>query len=279
MYYFKYPFGVRLIGFAPAEAAQLAAALAHPPAAARGGPGYSCLLDESLQDPDFYIGNGDDVKALAALVALAPGPTQPALVLGGGAPADLPYMQLARPLDVEALHAALAELAATRADALAHTTARGIPVIPERRRKARLDLDLTDPAQYAARRRAPPNGAVLIVDKGGALRDHVAKLMASRRVAIEWTDSAATAARLCEETPVSVLIINTSTPRIDPYALCAAIKSRPEAARTAVVLMVSEACPYDAVRGRAAGVRGVLDKPVRDRHLLGALKKLLSMGH
>lgn len=86
-----------------------------------------------------------------------------------------------------------------------------------------------------------------------------------------------TAVRLCEETPVAVVLINTSTPGIDPYALCAAIKARPEAARVAVVLLVGPTFAYDAARAAAAGVRGFLDKPVADRHLLGAIKKLLSL--
>jgi CheY-like chemotaxis protein len=120
---------------------------------------------------------------------------------------------------------------------------------------------------------------VLIVDQRGALRDHLAKLLGARKRAIEWTDSAPTALRLCEETPVALVIINTSMPGIDPYGLCARIKDAPDGARIAVVLLVGPNCPYDPVRGKAAGVRGLLDKPVGDRHLLGAVKRLLSLPH
>ena len=269
----RFPFGVRLMGFSPADAAALCAALARAPAS---GPAYSCLLDASLQEPDLYIANGDSLKAIAELVALSPGTVQPALVVGA-APADLPYAQLARPFDAERLWRQRELLVAQRAEAVARLSARGIGPIPERRRQVRLDLDVTDPSEYARRRRGPPDGAVLIVDQRGALRDHLAKLLGARKRAIEWTDSAPTALRLCEETPVALVIVNTSMPGIDPYGLCAGIKEGPEGARIAVVLLVGPACPYDPVRGKAAGVRGLLDKPVADRHLLGAVKRLLSL--
>ncbi|HZV64698.1 MAG TPA: response regulator [Telluria sp.] len=269
----KYPFAVRLIGFAPPESASLAAALALAPAA---GPAYAALAEDSLQDPDFYLANGDDLAALARLAGANPSAIQPALIVGTPA-AEFPFPRLARPLDPLRMFELLAGLVASRAAALARITARGLPLPPERRRRQRLDVDLTDPAVYGARRRAPPNGAVLIIDKGGAFRDHVAKLLGARRLSVEWTDSASTAVRLCDETPVSLVLVNTSTPGIDPYRLCAEIKSLAEATRIAVVFLVGANFGYDGVRARAAGVRGMLDKPIADRHLVAALKKLLSL--
>ena len=119
---------------------------------------------------------------------------------------------------------------------------------------------------------------VLIVDKRGALRDHVAKLLKPyEHLSVEWTDSATSALKLCEETPVSVVIVNTSTPSIDPYELCKSIKAQPGGERIAVVLLVNQAFGYDTMRARAVGVRGMLDKPVADRHLLAALRKLMSL--
>lgn len=269
----SFPFGVRLIGFSPAETAQITAALAQAPA---GGQAYSCLLEASLQEPDFFIGNGDDLKAIAALVSLSPGPVQPALVIGK-APADVAFPQLPRPIDPQHLCALMARLVDERADAVARLSARGMPVVPERRRTLRLDLDVTDPLEHAARRRGPVDGAILILDQRGALRDHIARLPGIGTRAVEWTDSPVAVYRLCEETPVALVLINTSMAGIDPYEVCARIKAAPEAARIAVVLLVGPTSPYDPARGSAAGVRGMLDKPVADRHLLGALKRLLSL--
>jgi CheY-like chemotaxis protein len=269
----KTPFAVRLIGFAPAESAQIDTVLGQAP---HVGPSYSCLHGDSLQEPDLYIADGDDPGALARLVAANPGPLQPALVVGG-APGQFALPRLARPLDAWRLYEMLAELVVQRAQALALLAARGLPPMPERRRHPRLDADLPDPGEYDSRRQAPPGGAVLIIDNGGAFRDHVASVLGGRKLPIEWTDSAPTAVRLCDETPVSLVMINTSTPGIDPYALCGAIKAQGGAGRTAVVFLVSPAFHYDSVRARDAGVRGLLDKPVEDRHLVAALQKLLSL--
>jgi CheY-like chemotaxis protein len=267
----KPPFAVRLIGFAEDEGAQLAAALACKPVA---GPAYFCLLDDSLQEPDLYLANGDDPKSLGRLECSRPGPLQPALVVGG-APGQLPWPCLARPLDSNRLHGVLAQLMARREQALSQLAAPGKPFSVDRRRHPRLDQAPVE--SFDAQRQAPPSGAVLIIDKGGAFRDHVAEVLGTRRLPVAWTDSVPAAVRLCDETPVSLVMINTSTPGVEPYALCSAIKAQGGAARTAVVFLVSRNFRYDSARARDAGVRGMLDKPVADRHLVGALHKLLSL--
>ena len=269
----KFPITVRLLGFSASEGSQLGTALAHPP---RNGPSYFCLLGDSLQEPDMFIANGDDMSGLASLVAARPSPAQPGLVIGGDA-LTLPFAQVPRPLDMNQMFKALAELAHQREEALAADPAKVLPVVHERRRRIRLDLDMTDPADFEGMRQPPPEGAVLIIDRRGDLRDHVIRLMAPRTVQVEWTDNAPNAVRLCEEQPVAVVLINTSTPGIDSYDLCAAIKKGPRADRIAVVLLVNHNFGYDTGRARAAGVRGLLDKPMADRHLTAALKKLLSL--
>src|SRR4051794_36378012 len=197
----KAPSSVRLIGFSPVESAQVETVLAQAPLT---GPSYFCLHDDSLQEPDLYIANGDDPAALARLVCMNPGPLQPAAVVGG-VPGQFAFPRLARPLDPCRLYEVLAQLAAQRGQALALLSSRGLPLMPERRRHPRLDAELADNAEYVPRRQAPPCGAVLIIDHGGAFRDHVARVLGGRKRPIEWTDSAPTAVRLCDETPVSLV--------------------------------------------------------------------------
>ena len=72
-------------------------------------------------------------------------------------------------------------------------------------------------------------------------------------------------------------MVNTAATGIDPYDLCSAIKRQDTGSRIAVVLMVSCSYPYDTARARACGVRGLLDKPIPDRALVGALQRLLSL--
>lgn len=278
----RYPFTIRLVGFAPAECAQLENLLAQAPLP---GASYFCLHDDSLQEPDLYIADGSNPAALARLACLPPGALQPILVIGGDGASK--YRTLPRPVDPASLYEALADLLDTRVQALAALAARGERSLPERRRRPRLAPDTEAPAYYQRLRQGPPDGAVLIIDKGGAFRDHVARVVsktfantvgpASRPV--EWTDSSRAAVRLCDETPVSLVMINTCATGIEPYSLSSAIKSQEGAGRTAVLFLVGQSFKYDSLRARDAGVRGLLDKPVADRHLLATFQKLLALPH
>jgi CheY-like chemotaxis protein len=296
----RYPFTVRLVGFAPAECAQLESLLAQAPLP---GPSYFCLHDDSLQEPDLYIADGANPAALARLACLPPGAPQPILLIGGDGASI--RRTLPRPVDPVSLYEALAELLDTRVQALAALAARGERCLPERRRRPRLAPDTEAPDYYMRLRQGPPDGAVLIIDKGGAFRDHVARVVANTLAntlanplsntpsnpatitssftsgtparPVEWTDSSRAAVRLCDETPVSLVMINTCAPGIEPYSLSSAIKSQEGAGRTAVLFLVGQSFKYDSLRARDAGVRGLLDKPVADRHLLATFQKLLAL--
>ncbi|KFI05901.1 hypothetical protein [Massilia sp. BSC265] len=284
----RYPFTVRMVGFAPAECALLESLLAQAPLP---GPSYFCLHDDSLQEPDLYIADGANPAALARLACLPPGALQPILLIGGDGACS--RRTLPRPINPASLYEALAELLDTRVQALASLAARGERCLPERRRRPRLAPDTEAPEYYSRLRQGPPDGAVLIIDKGGAFRDHVARVVANTigntfsttpvsasgtaARPVEWTDSSRAAVRLCDETPVSLVMINTCASGIEPYSLSSAIKSQQGAGRTAVLLLVGQSFKYDSLRARDAGVRGLLDKPIADRHLLATFQKLLAL--
>lgn len=235
--------------------------------APRAGPLYFLLHDDSLQEPDLILADGTSPAALAHLDGMRCAP--PSLLVGGSE--DDGHLHVMPPVEPCVLHEAMARLLAERRRALALLAARGEPLLAERRRQPRVGPAVDG---YALRRQPPRPGKVLIVDKGGALRDHLARLAFERPLAIAWTDSAPAAVRLCDEMPVSLAVINTATPHIDPYALSFAIKSQEGAGRTAVVLLVGKAFAYDSERARGAGVRGLLDKPVGDRSLVAMLQRL-----
>lgn len=263
------PTAVRLLGFPPGDAAQLGALLAALP---RQGAPYACLHDDSLQEPDVVLADGANPLVPACLDEMRSLP--PVLLLGGPPRAD--YTQIPAPPDPATLRAALGRLGDERRRTLAQLRARGEPLLAERRRYPRLAAPAAR-ADGAARRQPPRAGKVLVVDKGGAFRDHLARLVDERALAVAWTDSAPTAVRLCDETAVVLALINTATPGIDPYDLSRAIKSQEGAGRTAVVLLVGRNFNYDSERAHGAGVRGLLDKPVADRCLLAALQRLAAL--
>lgn len=78
-------------------------------------------------------------------------------------------------------------------------------------------------------------------------------------------------ARLGEEP--SAAVIDTSLGTDDGYALAKELRARN--ARLAIVLMASRYSPYDASRGREAGVDDFIDKPFDTQSLIDKVKKAL----
>lgn len=271
----KYPFAVRLIGFDELETDRLGAALAREE---DGRYGYFHLLDGNLQDPDVYLANGEDLRALAKLSYHCPSEVRPALLIGEPA-IPLPYPCVARPVKGKALLAALDALIETRADALARLQASDVVTVTERRRHDRLDLDLTDPAEYQRLRRQPVAGGVLVVDKRAMLRDYLAGVLGRHQLTVGLASDASAARDYCLEKKVSVVLINTSTSGIDPYGLCQNIKRSNSVQQTSVIMLTGKPFVYDPVKARCAGSDGFLNKPLAPHHLLSALRKFLPLPH
>ncbi len=266
----RYPFAVRLIGFAPDEAAIIEANFAQR---RKQGYGYFRLSEDSLQDPDLFLANADDWKALVALSYLGPSDVRPVLLVG--APdVELPHTRVPRPVQWPDVLKALDKLIEKRADALSGLAASDVVTVPERRRRDRLDLDLTDPSDYMRMRRSPVRGGVLIVDKNSVFSEYVAELLARRNVPVDWANNEPSAIDLCKRQKISVVMINTSTPEVDAYRLCEAIKTG-IAERAAVIFLVDKSFAYDQAHARRAGCDGFLNKPLNNHHLISALKKFL----
>ncbi|HEX7634437.1 MAG TPA: response regulator [Noviherbaspirillum sp.] len=270
----SFPFAVRLIGFAPHEEELFEAAFTTEQ---RKGCGYFRLVEGNLQDPDIYIANADELRALVTLADLRPSEVRPALLVGTS-DVELPYARIERPLNQHKLFAALGELMEKRADALSRLEASNVVMVPERRRRNRLDLDLTDPAEYEKMRaKVQDNGVVLVIDKNPALRDHLAGLLARQNVRIAWGSDEMKAAELCNRQPAAVVLINTSTPDVDPYRLCRTIKTRNASLRIAVVFLISKPFVYDLQQANDAGADGFLNKPLASHHLISVLKKFMPL--
>ncbi|HJV86716.1 MAG TPA: response regulator [Noviherbaspirillum sp.] len=268
----NFPFAVRLIGFPPQELEAFDAAFETEQA---NSYGYFRLAEGNLQDPDLYIANAGELKALVTLTDLRPSDVRPALLIGQP-DVELPYRQLDRPLAWPELFAALDALMETRADALSRLEASDVVTVPERRRRDRLDLDLTDPAEYEKMRsKVRRDGAVLVVDKSAALRDYLADLLARQRIPVVWVNDEVDAVEVCKQEPISAVLINTSTPGVDPYRLCWAIKEKDSPVRIAVIFLISKPFVYDLEQASYVGADGFLNKPLASHHLITALKKFL----
>lgn len=270
----RFPFAVRLIGFSPQEVEIFDATFALEQEKRYG---YFRLSDENLQDPDLYIANADELKALVALADLRPSDVRPVLLVGSP-DISLPYASVQRPIRWNQLFEALDSLIEKRADALSRLEASDVVAVPERRRRERLDIDLTDPSEYQ-RMRAPVarDGGILIIDKTPAFRDHVAELLNRQRIAVSWAGSDQAAIESFEQQSTTVVIINTSTPAVDPYRLCQALKRRNEGGKTIVIFLVAKPSDYEVELARHVCADGFLTKPVATHHLMAVLKKFLPL--
>ena len=269
-----FPFAVRLLGFNQQEAEIFDATFALDQGK---GYGYFRLAEDNLQDPDLYIANTDDEKALAALSYLRPSVVRPVLLVGTpGIP--LPHASIERPIRWNRLFFALDNLIEKRADALSRLEASDVISVPERRRRDRADVDLNDPPDYQKMRKEQvQGGAVLIIDRTPAFRDYLADLLARHQVEVLWARSESEAAGACARAPMAVVLINTSVPEVDPYRLCMTIKATRPDDKTSVILLVSKSNDYDVERARQVGADGFLTKPVAGHHLLNALKKFMRL--
>ncbi len=71
------------------------------------------------------------------------------------------------------------------------------------------------------------------------------------------------------------MLINTSLTSIEPYGLCAEIKSVSRDEVVTVIFLVGKPFEYEVQRAHAAGVDGFLNKPIAAHHLQSVLKKFL----
>lgn len=270
----SFPFAVRLIGFNQQETDIFDATFALDQGK---GYGYFRLAEDNLQDPDLYIANAEELKALIALSDLRPNNIRPVLLVGTPS-IPLPYTSVERPIRWQRLFESLDGLIEKRADTLAGLEASDIVLVPERRRRNRVDIDLTDPADYAGlRTELPQGGAVLLIDKTPAFRDFVAEFMARYQIEVLWARGESEAEGACVRQRVSVVLINTSVPDVDPFRLCQTVKTARPKDKTSVIFLVSKSADYDAELARKAGVDGFLTKPVASHHLISALKKFMHL--
>jgi CheY-like chemotaxis protein len=268
----QFPFAVRMIGFPKHEEDLIDLIFA-----IEEGKGYRYfrLTQDNLQDPDIFIANADSPKALVCLSDLHPTDVRPAALIGS-ARHGLDYQCIERPIGPHKLFEALDSLVEKRADALSRLEASDIVIVPERRRRERFGSAQLESSEYEKMRGKPPaEGRIVVVDKNPVFGNHVKELLARREISVAWANNEARALELSREEPAAMVLINTSTPDIDPYHLSQSIKARAVSPRATVILLLGKPYVYDAVRARNTGVEGYMNKPLSAQHLTSLFKKFL----
>lgn len=270
----SFPFAVRLIGFTESEEGAFDSAFASE---RESGYRYIRLEPDNLRDPDLFIANAAELKAMIRLANLHPSTVRPALLVGQPT-VELPYPHVAYPVVWNELLQAVDALMDKRADALSSLQVSDIVAVPERRRTDRLDLDLTDPTVYEKMRaKIPENGAVLVVDKSSVLSNYLSGLLERQRVPVAWVSDEMQTVEFCKQQPVAVVMINTATPDVDPYRLCWAIKEKDAPLKISIIFLINKPFEYDVQQARYVGADGFLIKPVSGQQLVAVLKKFLPL--
>lgn len=265
---------IRLLGFSPKEEDTFSTVLA---VVREKGYRYLCLKHGSLQDPDIYIVNAEELKALATLSDLNPGDAQPVLLIGK-TDISLPYPVMPRPIRWRKLFDILDELIERRQLLLTTLSAFHAVAVPERRRRVRLDMDLTDPLEYQKMRRAvPAGGGILIVDKDHRFREYVAGIMDRYGVAVTLAGDERSALMLDRNNRHALTMINTSTPELDPYRLCADLKKQNADHKTTVIFLIDKSFAYKQPAAERAGCDGFLNKPLSRKLVLLTIQKFLHL--
>ena len=114
---------------------------------------------------------------------------------------------------------------------------------------------------------------LLAVDDSATMRKVLEITFAGEDFRVVAADGAQSALARLGEDPAAA-VIDMSLGSDDGYALAKEVRARN--ARVAVVLMSSRYTPYDAARGRDAGVDDFIDKPFDTQSLLDKVKKAVA---
>ncbi len=113
---------------------------------------------------------------------------------------------------------------------------------------------------------------LLAIDDSATMRKVLEITFGGEDFRVVTADGSSTAIARLGEQPVAA-VIDTSLGNEDGYALAKELRSRDP--RLALVIMASRYAPYDANRGRDAGVDDFIDKPFDTQALIEKVKKAL----
>jgi two-component system chemotaxis sensor kinase CheA len=119
-------------------------------------------------------------------------------------------------------------------------------------------------------------GGILVVDDALTVRELQRSILerAGYRVRLASDGTEALAALIGE--PADLVLTDVEMPRLDGFGLTVAIRSHPDLANTAVLILSSHASDEDRLRGMEAGADGYIVKSAfEERGLLTAVERLL----
>lgn len=124
-----------------------------------------------------------------------------------------------------------------------------------------------------------PRATILVADNSEEDRELFSRLLVAQGYRVLCAEDGAQALELVATQPIDLALLDAMMPHRTGFAICRAIKSRPETRLIPVVLATSLTGTQDRVRGMESGADDFLNKPVRKEELLARVRSLVLLKH
>ena len=116
---------------------------------------------------------------------------------------------------------------------------------------------------------------ILIVEDSGLARKALVKVVADRGYdTVEAADGFEALGKLGEETP-DLVLLDLILPKMDGYAVLAAMKKDPKYKNIPVIVLTSRDALFDKLKGKMSGTDEYLTKPIKPDEVISKVKKYL----
>ncbi|HEX2715015.1 MAG TPA: HD domain-containing phosphohydrolase [Candidatus Acidoferrales bacterium] len=124
-----------------------------------------------------------------------------------------------------------------------------------------------------------PRATILVAHESEEDRELLSRLLVAQGYRVLCAEDAVQALEFVATQPIDLVLIDAMMPHRTGFAICRAIKSRPETRLIPVVLATSLTGTEDRVRGMESGADDFLNKPVRKEELLARVRSLVLLKH
>ena len=116
---------------------------------------------------------------------------------------------------------------------------------------------------------------ILVVEDSGLARKALVKVVSDKGYdTVEAADGFEALGKLGEETP-DLVLLDLILPKMDGYAVLAAMKKDPKYKNIPVIVLTSRDALFDKLKGKMSGTDEYLTKPIKPEEVINKVKKYL----